>query len=112
MTPRRCAYPGCTTYIERGSYCAAHRPKDKRPPAAARGYDAEWRRVRKLVLEAFPLCQVCGVRRAIQVHHVQPLSRGGSHALSNLLAVCGECHAAITAAQQRERAEWQGGVGG
>lgn len=27
------------------------------------------------------------------IHHIVPISKGGSHALSNLILLCGECHA-------------------
>ena len=35
------------------------------------------------------VCEGCGLRRATDVHHRQYRSRGGTHAVSNLLALCG-----------------------
>ena len=35
------------------------------------------------------VCEGCGLRRATDAHHRQYRSRGGSHAVSNLLALCG-----------------------
>lgn len=46
-------------------------------------------------------CQNCGRKRdsksnvEIQAHHVVPVSKGGSHDLSNLTTVCADCHNAI-----------------
>lgn len=35
------------------------RPRDTRPSAAARGYDASWRKFRKAFLQEHPLCAEC-----------------------------------------------------
>ena len=35
------------------------------------------------------MCEGCGLRRATDVHHRQYKSRGGTHAVSNLMALCG-----------------------
>nr|WP_255407226.1 MULTISPECIES: HNH endonuclease [Corynebacterium] len=32
-----------------------------------------------------------------EVHHVVPLSRGGSHDFTNLMALCKPCHSRISA---------------
>ena len=34
---------------------------------------------------------------AQEVHHILPLSRGGSHDDANLMALCKPCHSEITA---------------
>ncbi len=41
---------------------------------------------------------------AEEVHHVTPLSRGGTHDRSNLMALCKKCHSEITA---REGGRWE-----
>lgn len=33
----------------------------------------------------------CGAK-AVDVHHIVPLSRGGTSTMSNLMSVCKECH--------------------
>lgn len=38
------------------------------------------------------LCVYCGEREEITVDHVIPLSRGGEHAVSNLLPACRSCN--------------------
>jgi 5-methylcytosine-specific restriction endonuclease McrA len=53
-----------------------------------------WRRVR---LEYLRLvggnCEGCCGARAIEVHHLHPVSRGGDMlSYDNLMAVCGDCH--------------------
>jgi len=38
-------------------------------------------------------CSECGTANAtLQVHHKVPVKRGGTHHLSNLVALCGRCH--------------------
>jgi 5-methylcytosine-specific restriction protein A len=34
---------------------------------------------------------------ATEVHHIRPLSRGGTHDEDNLMALCKPCHSQITA---------------
>ena len=39
-------------------------------------------------------CRKCGgSRESLHVHHVRPISQGGSHDISNLEALCRSCHA-------------------
>ena len=43
------------------------------------------------------VCEGCGIRRAVQIHHRQYISRGGTDDLVNLLDLCGSgnhsgCH--------------------
>ena len=45
-------------------------------------------------------CQKCGKsflhnKIALHAHHIVPLSKGGRNCLSNLIAVCEECHSKI-----------------
>lgn len=77
-----------------------HRPpiaKAARPTAAARGYDAEWRRIRAAVLAEEPLCRLCSDRgettAATCVDHIRPQSKGGTHDRENLRPLCSRCHA-------------------
>ena len=79
------------------SYCATHLQAvrkeydSKRPSAADRGYDAEWRKVRDEFLRSYPYCARCGVR-ATTVHHVIRKDVGGSDNWNNLEALCTRCH--------------------
>lgn len=108
---RQCLQPGCPAVIERGRYCAAHsrapipRPDD-RESAARRGYDRRWRSARAAYAASHPTCEVCGAP-AVEVHHVVPLSRGGSSDARNLRALCLSCHR-LTRRDERVRV---GGIG-
>lgn len=57
------------------------------------------------------VCEVCGQRRAEQMHHRQPRGMGGTsqrrrHHLENILDVCGRCHMKIES--NRTVAEFNG----
>lgn len=55
----------------------------------------KWRRLRKQVLaNANHRCSVCGNSRGLQVHHIKPVSAGGTDAIDNLRALCAGCHKA------------------
>ena len=59
---RPCRYPGCLNLCERGIYCEEHSDYSSdrlRGGAAARGYDAHWRKARKAFLLRRPLCVEC-----------------------------------------------------
>lgn len=110
---RPCKHGGCRALAATGSrFCSAHanqpaatRPYDKwRGSPASRGYDADWRRVRKLALERdHHLCQDClaagRLTPAAEVHHEVPieLDRSRRLDLTNLRCLCKPCHSAITA---------------
>jgi 5-methylcytosine-specific restriction protein A len=76
--------------------------------AAARGYDAAWRRVRLVVLNAEPLCRFCTaegrVTAATDVDHIKAfhgLADPLRLALGNLRPLCRPCHMQRTARQAR-----------
>lgn len=60
------------------------------------GYPDDWDDRRKRVLERDGYeCQRCGATdTTLQAHHRKPISKGGSHDLSNLETLCRACHAA------------------
>ena len=110
---RACSYPGCPALTD-GQYCpehrklaAAHYNRYERDPAMQKRYGGAWPRIRALFLAVHPLCTVCQregrVMAAEEVHHILPLSQGGTHAEDNLMALCKECHSRITA---REGGRW------
>jgi 5-methylcytosine-specific restriction endonuclease McrA len=73
-----------------------------RGTAAQRGYDADWRKVRVLVLNRDGwCCHYCGAP-AITVDHVVPLARGGARLDPfNLVACCRSCNARRGGAARR-----------
>lgn len=81
----------------------------QRGTAAQRGYDARWRRLRKMYLNAHPLCadpwgdhaERGELVAATEVDHIVPRSRDGSDADENLQALCKSCHSRKTALERR-----------
>jgi len=56
--------------------------------------DPEYKRNRLLALKRDGYrCRICGSTERLHVHHIVPLSRGGTHALENLITLCYRCHA-------------------
>lgn len=50
------------------------------------GYDYRGR------LRYYGYCSKCGSSKFVQVHHIVPLSKGGSNKVSNLILLCRKCH--------------------
>lgn len=114
MSPRMpsstCLTPGCPHGAldghRRCRAClqAARALKGKledRPNAGERGYDALWRKVRRMKLARDPLCESCRKRRrtvaAQLVDHIVPIRAGGARLdLANLQSMCRRCHARKT----------------
>lgn len=109
-----CLHPGCLEVVRPGErYCGTHRREitkaydRQRGSAAARGYDARWRRLRKQVLSEEPLCRAClaegRLMPSTDVDHIVPKSQGGTDDRSNLQGLCHKCHSRKTA---REDGRW------
>lgn len=103
--PRRpCAYPGCGRLALEGvSYCEDHKPIiDKqyqiysRPVDINKKYGRAWKRIRDRYVQSHPLCEQClkegRVKPVEEVHHILPLSKGGTHRMNNLMSLCQSCH--------------------
>lgn len=97
-----CRYPGCPK-LSAERFCPQHTQVEdqryrryQRDPEINRRYGHTWRKVRTRYLDAHPLCEDCldagRTTPAVEVHHVVPLSHGGSHDASNLRALCKPCH--------------------
>lgn len=74
-----------------------------RPKSGERGYDADWRAVRRQYLVAHPTCQHDGCTAAAQeVHHIKSVTERPDLRLSwsNLSGLCRHHHSAITAKTQ------------
>lgn len=57
-------------------------------------YPDNWKELRRVVIRRDGgKCRECGRAEFLQVHHVMPISRGGSHHPSNLITFCEKCHA-------------------
>lgn len=110
---RPCSYPNCPELVD-GRYCEKHQKeidarynKYKRSPETGKRYGSSWRRIRARYIKAHPFCEKClksdRFKTAEEVHHIIPLSKGGTHDDNNLMALCKSCHSNITA---REGGRW------
>jgi 5-methylcytosine-specific restriction protein A len=104
---RPCSYPGCPNLTD-GRFCEEHAKVEAkryerydRDPATKRRYGRAWKRMRDSYAAAHPLCEIClekGVYTpTAEIHHIKPLSQGGTHDRKNLKALCKACHARIHA---------------
>lgn len=111
---RPCSHPGCPKLTD-GRYCEAHQKQEdqwyekyQRDPATRKRYASAWRRIRTAYIAAHPLCAECKkagrLTPAEEVHHIVPLSHGGTHDDANLMSLCTACHSSITA---REGRRWR-----
>ena len=115
--PRRpdtpCSHPGCPRLCAE-RFCEEHKQTEnrrynryQRNPAINKRYGSAWRRIRARYIKAHPLCEDClaagRYTPATEVHHVLPLSEGGTHGEGNLRALCHSCHSAITMAANNNR---------
>jgi 5-methylcytosine-specific restriction protein A len=104
---RPCSYPGCPELTD-GRFCEQHAKEESRryekydrDPAMRKRYGRAWKRIRDRYISIHPLCEQCEMEGRItpaeEVHHILPLSHGGTHAEDNLMALCKSCHSRITA---------------
>ena len=103
-----CAVPGCPNLTD-GRYCEKHRQQANkdydRYYRSRENYDRYhnkgWKAIRAAQLHRQPLCERCMQNgryvTATLVHHIKPLSEGGSHAPDNLMSLCDSCHGTIHA---------------
>lgn len=101
---RACRCQGCTKLaVENSQYCEEHKKLEmqqynryRREYRSNERYGAKWRRIRKRYVKEHPLCEHCleaGVIKPVQeVHHIVPLSLGGTNDESNLVSLCRSCH--------------------
>lgn len=106
--PRPCRAHLCPqTTSSTSGYCSEHEHlssgwnKPGRLSASARGYGANWRRIRSRILKRDNhLCQECMRQKRIvpayAVDHITPKARGGTDSFDNLEAICKPCHQAKT----------------
>ena len=109
-----CRWSGCKELTEE-RYCKKHKQlaekqynKYQRDPHTYKRYNSRWRLIRQLYIKEHPVCEVCekkGIVKAVEeVHHIIPLSEGGTHSDDNLMSLCKSCHSKITA---KEGGRWR-----
>lgn len=91
MPRRPCLDCGAPTSGSRCTDCRRDHDRTRRPDPAARGYDADYRGLRKEILAEHPDCWWCPAP-ATTIDHVVPLARGGDNDRSNLVPACARCN--------------------
>lgn len=107
IKPKRpCSYPGCPM-LTAERFCEEHAKQDARQyerygrdPSTKKRYGRTWKRIRDRYIAAHPLCEQCKKNGtftlAQEVHHIKPLSQGGTNDVDNLMSLCTSCHSRIT----------------
>lgn len=104
---RPCSYPSCPNLSE-GRFCKEHQHLENkryemyhRSSETKKRYGSQWRKIRAKFVKDNPLCVKCLEEGKLtpveEVHHIIPLSKGGSHDERNLMALCKSCHSRISA---------------
>lgn len=104
---RPCSHSGCAR-LTNERFCADHQKLDRkhynkylRNTKLRKQYGNKWRKVRKRYVEEHPLCEMCEqqgkITPAEEVHHIVPISQGGTHDQENLMSLCKSCHSGVTA---------------
>lgn len=102
---RPCSYPGCPNLTDR-QYCPLHEKSERdkynkyeRSSDVNKKYGRAWKRIRDRYVIEHPLCEMCLKEGRLtpteEVHHILPISQGGTHARSNLMSLCQSCHTKI-----------------
>ena len=97
-----CRWPGCPRLTDR-QYCPEHEKaarqqydRFERSPDINKTYGRAWKRIRDRYASKHPLCERCLEEGRLtpveEVHHILPVSRGGTHSESNLMSLCRSCH--------------------
>lgn len=70
--------------------------RNYRPTRVRVGYPDNWASVREKVKKRDEYkCVLCSKTSFLQIHHIIPLSKGGTNNLSNMETVCRNCHEEI-----------------
>ena len=103
INPKRpCAFPGCPNLTDK-QYCEQHeKEQNKRYNKYERRADVNirygraWRKVRESYVLKHPLCERCLEKGRFtpvdEVHHIIPVSQGGTNKENNLMSLCKSCH--------------------
>ena len=102
-TARVCGRDGCPEIVIGSNYCPTHTTAPWAGSTRAKQRPIGWAKIRARVLRRDNnVCQYCG-GEAHEVDHVVPVSRGGSHLLSNLAASCKGCNASKNHEQRMQQ---------
>jgi 5-methylcytosine-specific restriction endonuclease McrA len=102
-TARVCSGPGCPEVVVGGTPCPIHATKAWAGSTRNQHNPIGWAKIRARVLRRDNnTCVYCG-GQATEVDHIIPVSRGGTHVLSNLCASCKGCNASRNHEQRMQR---------
>lgn len=102
-----CRYPGCPKLTSE-TYCNQHKKQvtkeyntySRNQAVNRQRYGSNWQRIRKMFVARHPFCEECLKKNKYvpvqDVHHIVPLSRGGTNDFSNLQSLCKSCHNRIS----------------
>jgi 5-methylcytosine-specific restriction endonuclease McrA len=82
-------------YLADETYRLYHRQKSKRRKAQMRdsvAIQVQGREIRARFAEFGHRCAYCGADGDLHIEHVVPISRGGGHAIGNIVAACESCN--------------------
>ncbi len=48
--------------------------------------------LREQIIKEHPFCEVCGIFKTAEIHHIIPMCDGGTSDRNNLVALCEFCH--------------------
>jgi 5-methylcytosine-specific restriction protein A len=92
-----CKHHNCPN-LTNNSYCQEHKHLYIRDNSSKRGYNSKWRKLRKIFLQKYPLCNKCKQNgkyvEATVVDHIEP-HRGDEKLMwdeSNWQSLCKPCH--------------------
>ena len=101
---RGCRYMNCPRRAVPGSqYCEEHkalmdRQYDQytRDKESRKKYSQGWKQIRTRYVREHPFCERCREEGRLtpvaEVHHIRPISRGGTNQWDNLMSLCQSCH--------------------
>lgn len=101
LPPRPCTYPRCKKMQKKRSRCEDHQVSHAWKGSNKFSNGWKWSRLKNNALQRDNfLCVKCiekgEPRRAEEVDHIIPRSRGGSDDQSNLMSLCSRCHSIKT----------------
>jgi 5-methylcytosine-specific restriction enzyme A len=96
VAPPRACRAGCP-YLRPCPLHSKQRWASRRGSRQARGYDAKHEAIRRELLRARPICEVCRIHPSSVADHRIPLARGGQTVRSNYQALCTSCSKTKTA---------------
>lgn len=62
-----------------------------------RAYNGHWQTISEKQRQKADGCEMCGEDKSLQIHHIIPLSAGGTNGHYNLMALCNSCHTTVEA---------------